>query len=318
MILERSELTPNQLTVLDDLLGVEATDRPVPDLSVAPALKERMNSALQHAADSLGDWLGVGKYALAAVHNCEGRYLAQGKEAFAWKLSNVRGQVVHRAIQASAFLDRHVPAVTLVDQVIASIHDDDRTKDVSDFLGSLTPVDLAIVKGECADSLVKFSSDWPPIDPAWSPRAESAAKVTLCNGGITLRTKYDLVFFQPRRDVSRVVIVDFKTGGRYQSYSDDLRFYALVETLRTGIPPFRVASYYVDEGRFAPETVTPDLLETAARRVVDGVRKIVDLRNKAREPVLTPSGWCRFCPAQEDCEPGLAHLASLRESTEPY
>lgn len=310
MITERSELTPNQLTVLDELLGVESTDRPVPDLSLAPALKERLNVALAHASEALGDWLGLGKYALSAVHSCEGRYVAQGQETFEWKLSNVRGQIVHRAIQASAFLDRHIPAAALVDQVIESLHRDDRTEDVSRFLRSLSPVELAIIKGEAADSLVKFASDWPPIDPSWSPRAESAAKVTLCNGGITLRAKYDLVFFQPRRDVSRVVIVDFKTGGRYQSYSDDLRFYALVETLRTGVAPFRVASYYVDDGTFAPETVTAEILEAAARRVVDGVRKIADLRTKRREPRLTPSGWCRFCPALPDCETGATWLAA--------
>jgi PD-(D/E)XK nuclease superfamily len=310
MTLDRAELTPNQVSILDDLLGVNSTERPPVDLSLAPHLKERLNAGLAPMSEAFGDWLGVGKYALSSVHSCEGRYLAQQQDAFAWKVSNVRGQIVHRAIQASAFLERYVPAVALVDQAIASIRGDDRNADLTSFLDSLSPVDLAIVKGEATDSLVKFASDWPPIDPAWSPRAESSAKVSLCGGAISLRAKYDLVFFQPRRDLARVVIVDFKTGGRYQGYSDDLRFYALVETIRTGVPPFRIASYYVDEGRFAPEIVTEDILESAARRVIDGVRKIVELKTKHREPRLTPSSWCRFCPARDECGPGREYLAA--------
>ena len=59
------------------------------------------------------------------------------------------------------------------------------------------------------------------------------------------------------------VLVDLKTGGFAPSHRDDLRFYALVETLRLGVPPRLLASYYLDGGRLQQEPVSEDTLRGA-------------------------------------------------------
>ena len=63
------------------------------------------------------------------------------------------------------------------------------------------------------------------------------------------------------------VLIDLKTGGFSPSHLDDLRFYALVETIKLGVPPRRVATHYLDTGKLVPEDVTEATLAAAARRV---------------------------------------------------
>jgi hypothetical protein len=116
-----------------------------------------------------------------------------------------------------------------------------------------------------------------------------------------LRGKVDLVLGQARGDEARALVVDLKTGRPYPSHLDDLRFYALVQTLRVGVPPFRVASYYLDTASFHVEDVTADTLAIAVRRTVDGVRKLVELR-AGRAPTITPGPACSWCRLATSCD----------------
>ena len=79
------------------------------------------------------------------------------------------------------------------------------------------------------------------------------------------------------------VLIDLKTGGFSPSHLDDLRFYALIETIKLGVPPRRVATHYLDTGKLVPEDVTEATLAVAARRVVDGVRRWLELRGTERD-----------------------------------
>src|SRR5690606_18420552 len=88
------------------------------------------------------------------------------------------------------------------------------------------------------------------------------------------------------------------------AHLDDLRFYALVETLRLGTPPLRLATYYLDQGRLLPEDVTEPLLESTVERVVAGVVKMVELEVGAREPVRRAGPACRWCPLLDECDEG--------------
>jgi hypothetical protein len=99
-----------------------------------------------------------------------------------------------------------------------------------------------------------------------------------------------------------VLIVDLKTGWSYPHHFDDLRFYALLQTLKTGVPPYRVASYYLDSATFHHEDVTPATLEIAAGRAVDGVRKIARLLEDGSEAAINPGPACRWCRLRDDCE----------------
>ncbi len=72
-------------------------------------------------------------------------------------------------------------------------------------------------------------------------------------------------------NIAGKVLIDLKTGGFSPVHVDDLRFYALVEAMKVGVPPRRVATHYLESGNLVPEDVTEPLLMSAAARVVDAV-----------------------------------------------
>ena len=128
-----------------------------------------------------------------------------------------------------------------------------------------------------------------------------------------LSGKVDLTLGSARSGESRKVIIDLKSGSPAVVHRDDLRFYALVETLRLGVPPRRVATYYLDSARAQPEDITAELLHAAARRTVDGARKLLELRLGARPPEVRPGGACRWCPVLETCESGQLQVQRAEE-----
>ena len=74
-----------------------------------------------------------------------------------------------------------------------------------------------------------------------------------------------------------------------------MRFYALLLTLRFGVPPYRVASLFLDSGEWQSEEVSEETLLHAADRVVAAARTAGAVL-AGREPRLTPGAWCGWCP----------------------
>ncbi len=311
-------MTPAQEGILDELLAVEnpALRRRF-DPGLAAGLRAEIERGLAPWAEMVapGTSSVVSKYPLHQAHSCEGLWAAGERRPFAWTVSMVKGRVAHEAIQLSIVSPEVGAPLELIEGAVNALMDRDRQ--AGPFLKSLPAPEIARLKGEANDAVVKFLSDWPPISPAWFPRVESPVRVDLCDGRILLSGKLDFALGRPRGTEGRVVIIDFKTGGAYAQHAEELRFYALLETLRSGVPPFRVAAYYLDAGTFSVEDVTEDTLASAVRRTVDGARKIIELRAGRRTPDLTPGGWCRGCPARGECDPGMKYLSST-EATAGY
>ena len=128
---------------------------------------------------------------------------------------------------------------------------------------------------------------------------EAPIRAEFAKGSIILSGKVDLSLGKPLGTTAGKVIVDFKTGGFYSSHREDLRFYALLESIRLGVPPRMVATYYLDRSEFSSEHVTENVLESALFRVEDGIGKIVNILFKGSEPQSCSSEWCGSC-AHED------------------
>ena len=84
---------------------------------------------------------------------------------------------------------------------------------------------------------------------------------------------------------SRRVIVDFKSGGHSPVHRDDLRFYALIETLVHDVPPRRLVTYYLDDAECEVEEVTIGVLRAALR--TDARRHRHPRRPHGRRPGAT-------------------------------
>ena len=129
----------------------------------------------------------------------------------------------------------------------------------------------------------------------------------LAGGRVELTGKVDLALGQARADQARVLLIDLKTGSPSHSHPADLRFYALLEAVRCGVPPFRVASYYLDSATWHAEDIDEDVLDVTVRRVLDGLAAVIELRAGRREPREVAGPLCRFCPIRTDCAAGQSY-----------
>lgn len=301
----RPLLTPAQQAVREGLLDMGG-HRPTFRADLAAELQGRLRDATSAVAERLeltSSSVWVDKRALAGIHGCERRFEAERAEGFpGWSTALARGSVVHRALQLAPFLNHPASPLDVVNLAIERIVEEADDRSPAQWLRSATAGELAELRAAATDVVTKFEETFPPIVAAWRPRIESQLRHEVHRGTITLGARPDLALGRPDGHQARVLIVDLKTGQRHHSHLDDLRFYALVETLRLGVPPFRVATFYLDAARWDHEDITEDILELAVRRTVDGAIKLAEVQLREREPAFTPGPPCGYCVVRDDCE----------------
>lgn len=310
-------LTPAQRDTLDQL-GARPHDRP----TFASDLRDRLRSALEDqvaAAASLvpdDEVLFVNKHALATVHQCEARWRAESLDhEFTASPAVVTGSVTHKAVELT--LNRRSPSTPaeLVDAALGRLTDSDQW--MSDWLRTCDEDDRAEVRGAAVERVTSFTEVWPPLRPAWRPVTEQRLRADLAGERVVLSGRADLTLGRADGMRAGKVIVDFKTGNHVVHHRDDLRFYALIETLRLGVPPRALATSYLDSARLHVELVTEDLLEAAAARTADGVTRMAATLHGQVEPARRPSGACRWCPERGVCPPGIEFLAAEERRADP-
>jgi hypothetical protein len=293
-------LNPAQQRVID-VLGRTADRAPLP-ADLGERLEQALIDALGPAARSLDPSapLWVSKHALATVHGCEAHHLAAA-DSFTWTVATARGSVAHKAIELAVHWKGEPIPADLVDEALARLVDNDDT--LGRFLGGLVPADHAELRGAAVERVTKFQECFPPLKAAWIPVTESRARVELFDGAIVLAAKTDLTLGR----ASEKVIIDFKSGRAQPGHVDDLRYYALVETIRVA-PPRKLATYELDSARIIVDDVREDTLYAALRRTIDGIAAMLELR--AGRPAVKQVGpACRWCPILADCAEGQAELA---------
>jgi hypothetical protein len=292
-------LTPAQQDVLD-LLRATGHDRPEVPVELRTELRERIDGLLQPMAGSLTKPLFVGKSALGRVLACESHHIAEQASPFEWTVAAARGTVAHKAIQLSVGSPVRTPPLALVDEALEQLEAEPNP--LGDFLLGLDHAPRTELRTGVHDMVASFHELWPPLERAWQPQTESPRRAQLCDDLVILSGRVDLTLGSPRGRTAGRVLVDLKSGGNRPGHLDDLRYYALLDTLRVGVPPFLLVSYYLDEGRFTTEEVTEQVLETAVRRTVAGTRKLIELELGLRSPTTTPGVTCRWCKLRDTCE----------------
>ena len=308
-----SRLTPAQESTLDLLRRSDKalvfSEKFVKDL------REEALETFAHFADRLdGDTIFVTKHTLAGVFGCEAQFLAP--DEFEWTPARARGQVSHRAIQLLINWRGEPEPGELVDEAIARLINEE--KGLTPWLESLGQGDLADLRAMSSDHVTKFMECFPPLDARSRPVTESSTQWPV-DGPILLRGRADLTMGKPFERESRKLIVDLKTGRVIARHREDLRFYAIVETLSRQVPPRKLASFYLDAAQPIVEDVTESLLRSTLRRTLDGVNALIELKVEGRPPSKSPGASCRWCPLALGCDEGQTYLRSLddRETDGP-
>ncbi len=304
-----SRLNPAQLDTLA-LLREPRDERPLHRRELKEELRLLLHDDLAEIAAWIERPIRLSKHDLASVHGCEERFMHERSEPFTANAATVRGTIAHKAIELSVQTSTASPG-RLVDRALSRLADSDNW--TAQWLGEADDLDLAEVRGLACERVTKFVECFPPLPTGWRPVTESRLSCDLHDGLIRLSGKIDLAIGGPDGLQAGKVIVDLKTGNRSSTHIEDLRFYALLETLRLGVPPWKVASYYLDSGTFVFETVTEGLLEAAARRVVDGAIKLAELLEGERPPIRRAGPTCAWCPLLDGCEDGRRARAAWEE-----
>ncbi len=298
-----------------DLLGANRVDRPVFDTALRDDLRETIEQGLEPLLDrarKIDHRLWISKHTLAQVLGCETKYLAEAEEEFGWNVANARGTISHKAIELSIHWRREPEPPTLVDEAMGRLIESDQT--IAVWLQKIGEAEQAELRAECVDRVVKFMECFPPLKTRWRPVTESRLRYEV-HDQFVFSGKVDLTLGHAEGNRAGKVIIDLKTGGFSPQHPEDLRFYALIETLRLGTPPRLTTSYYLDRADFIPEDVTEEVLFAAASRLIDGTAKIVELLGSEREPNLLASTRCHWCPVRDDCETGIRFLEQDDESS---
>lgn len=294
--------TPTQQRAWDDLLAVKAP-RPAPDPSWSQALHGRLERAAREASSHLnpGCTLRVNKTALDAL-DCDGRYLDLRTQPFEWSERLLAGKLAHRAIELDHAGGFQRPVGDLVTHAWMEAATD--RGPAAHFVADLAGVAADSLRGTVTERVITFRESFPVLPPSAEVRAEKPYTVRLADGTVELRGVPDLVLGRATATERRVLLVDLKTGNRSRRHLHDMRFYALLATLATGVAPFRVATYYLDESAWEHEDIEFDQLEAAARTVAAKVARaglLVGASPPPEELRLVASTACRWCTRAPAC-----------------
>lgn len=294
-------LRPAQQRVIA-LLGKHADDAADIGPEFAETLRSELDERLGPVAALIppNDPLWVGKTHLAVFNSCPGHWEAQLDAPFSWTVASVRGTVSHKAIELSLNWRGEAEPGRVVDAAICRMLDDDTS--AGRFVRTLSTVDLAELRSAAVELVTAFEECFPPLKPRWRPVVDGRSRVELCGGRIVLAGRPDLTLGQALR--SGKVIIDLKTGNQQHHHVEDLRFYALVDTLRVGLPPRRLATVYLDAGQPVVEAVTTGVLEAATERVIASITSMVETRWGTLPTKLQTGRHCSWCPARERCTAG--------------
>jgi hypothetical protein len=299
------ELTPSQRRTLDGLIA--PGDRlPFPS-DVVPRLRDRIEEAAR--AFELPTPLWLGKSNLSDLARCHGLFDAvrSGERGpFVFSPRSAAGRLAHKAVELDVLGREERDAHTLVEQAAERLRDDDAFGQYWEGLDGLRQDESLM---DAATTLELFRQTMPPLRSMrreLAPTTEGSVRVELLGGGLVLSGQLDLVLGPPSRDgrATRLAI-DLKTGRAWPEHAEDMRFYALLLALRFGVPPYRVATLYLESGSWQAEDVTDRVLERAADRVLSAVRAAASAQ-AGRGLELRPGPYCTWCPRSATCPSSAA------------
>jgi hypothetical protein len=302
-------LNPSQQQIFDRL-SAPRSERPRFEPDLAPRLHLELSNRLAPIASRVADPpLFLSKHAVEAIGGCEAKYLHEDLAPFEWSAPKARGAVAHKAIEILAMRTDQLTPLDAVDEAIASLTNS--TNNIAEWLQGCGETTRAELRSEANTHVAAFVETWPRLQRSWRPVLEGSIKTELLDGAVILSGKPDLTIGHAQGDVAGKVIVDFKTGITSVAHVADLRFYALVDTLRVGVPPRLLATSYLESGRLMTEEVTEDHLWSTIDRIVDAAGRLVTLTAEERDPVKRPGPPCRWCELRHGCAEGRAHLSDL-------
>ena len=116
---------------------------------------------------------------------------------------------------------------------------------------------LSAQAGHLADMVPRFA-------PGWLPRTDDRVAIPLAGGRVVLHGTFDLLVGLPHPGTASLCAIGLSTSGARARERRTLHYLALLETLRSGSPPFRLALLESATGRYGVEDVREEHLRAIA------------------------------------------------------
>src|SRR5712692_2840349 len=295
------ELTSVQRRTVEQLLdpGDGGTFPPGLDRRLQDLVEEGIERCRPPDDSPLTLW----KERLNDLERCEGLFhadLAGERPPFAHNPASAAGTLAHKSIEMDVGVAEELESEILVELAAARLANDRQFGPYWESLDSIARSELAM---EAVRSLEQFRASFPPVRAVrrvLAPVTELWLEARFGDGSVRVVGKVDLLLNRARAGRSTRVLIDLKGGRARTEHHEDMRLYALLHTLRTGVPPLRVATFLLASGEWLPEDVTEPLLEHAARRIVAAVRS-ASARAADRLPALSGGPHCVRCPRRSIC-----------------
>ena len=147
-------------------------------------------------------------------------------------------------------------------------------------VGRLRGRELAALRAFARARAVSIASQWRPVPAAWMPRTAERLRVPLDGGRVELRASADLVLGRPSGGEARTCLLHVlderhSAAGAVRAgrARRERRAMALAETLRSGAPPWRVATYDPATGHLDCDDVGDTLLSAGVHDVLAALRQ---------------------------------------------
>jgi hypothetical protein len=158
-----------------------------------------------------------------------------------------------------------------LDDALAGLDAEPGGEAVAAYVNALPATALPSLTGALARTAAHLVRDWSAVPPGWLPRTNDPISIALAGGRVVLAGTIDLVLGAPSDGTASVCLVDVCSGARRSSDRVLRLYHALLETLRSGAAPFRVATYYTRDGSLVVDEVDDELLSGMVDVVVAAV-----------------------------------------------
>lgn len=288
-------LNTTQVATFNELLAVGG-ERPYAPAGLVESLTAEL---VDGTKDAISTWteprLWLSKAMVFGIERCEGGYLEDRRNPPPSTMfpAVAVGLVAHRAIQ----LAYTHPGRDMADYIRHAVAGSRAEEKFELFWSTADLSTQSDVMTQATSRLTGYLDSWPALEPAWTPRFEEPIQAKV--GALTLSGRVDLLLGRPRADGRMTMLIaDWKSGALKDEHRDEAAFYALVATLRQGIPPFRSTVYSLASGTWTEPDVTADMLHRSARQVVSSVQAIVEVMTEQRPPrSFCGAPWCGYCSA---------------------
>jgi PD-(D/E)XK nuclease superfamily len=298
------ELTPVQRRTLRELVDVGAGE------PFDPAVESRLRERIEREAGPFepATPLRLSKERLNDLARCQGLFsaLVGGEgEAFRFGPRAARGSLVHKAIEIEVGSSHPVDAHELAGRAASRLGED---RQFAPYWAGLDQLDRDGLLMEAVRTLESFRASFPPMHEVRRhlvPVSEQWLEAGFAGGAVTILGKVDLMLNRPHPARSTRVLIDLKSGRAWPDHPEDMRLYALLYTLRYGVPPRRVATLFLESGNPQVEDVTEETLDRATDRVIGAIRTMAGMEAGA-DLELRAGRHCARCPRRDGCPAAAA------------